>query len=468
MTDQSLERDQVQGLVVRGYGQMRAAAYLLGQITDPAAARAWLGRTSLGDGRPATGETALNVAFTAAGLRSLGLPEQALAQFSHEFVAGMTTAHRQRILGDVDDSAPQHWSWGAPGADAIDLVVLVFARDPGVLRAALDAQGEALGPAGIRVLRTLETAELEDREHFGFRDGISQPRLRDLGEAPDRDLVPNGELVLGYRNAYGRFTARPLVQDGQAVLPSDVEGSGLRDLGRNGSYLVLRQLSQDVEGFWSFCERAALRPDGSVDNPARARLAAKLVGRWPSGAPLTLAPDADRPGLEEANDFAYFEDDLHGMRCPLGSHVRRANPRDTLDPAPGTERSVAVNKRHRMLRRGRSYGELLPRSEVLSAGTDPRWRDVERGLHFICLVGNISRQFEFVQHSWLNDPAFNGLYDEPDPLLSPAPARGRTFTVQAEPVRERHTGLPRFVSVRGGAYFFLPSVAAVRYLATLR
>src|SRR5439155_24812821 len=143
----------------------------------------------------------------------------------------------------------------------------------------------------------------------------------------------------------GRYTPRPVLDRAEApggVLPADPEGSGGRDLGRNGTYLVLRQLEQDVDGFWEFCRCA--------DPAAPMRLAARMIGRWPSGTPLVLEPDADRP-VRDQNDFAYHAADPHGVRCPIGAHVRRANPRDTLDPAPGTQRSVDVNKRHRLLRR---------------------------------------------------------------------------------------------------------------------
>jgi deferrochelatase/peroxidase EfeB len=145
--------------------------------------------------------------------------------------------------------------------------------------------------------------------------------------------------------------------------------------------------------------------------------------------------------------------------------VRRSNPRDSLDPSPGSAESVAVGKRHRLLRRGRKYGSPLAQAEALAAASGPE--QDERGLHFICLNANIARQFEFVQHTWINNPRFAGLYDEPDPLVAAAGARGRTFTMPADPVRRRVTGLPSFVSVRGGAYFFLPGLRALRYLAGL-
>ena len=142
------------------------------------------------------------------------------------------------------------------------------------------------------------------------------------------------------------------------------------------------------------------------------------------------------------------------MRCPLGAHVRRANPRDSLPPNPGTEESRQVNRRHRLLRRGRNYGP---------GGTEPS--DAPRGLHFLCLNANIARQYEFVQHSWVNDPNFAGMVGVEDPLTGPR-AGTTSFIEPAVPVRRRHTGLPQFVQVRGGAYFFLPGIRALRYLSS--
>lgn len=445
----TLELADIQGLVVRGYGKLAAARYLVAELTDAQLAKRWLervaGQVDSAQGRPEA--RAVNLAFTPSGLAKLGLGAGALSSFAEEFVSGMAAPFRHAPLGDVEESAPERWEWGAPG-DPVDLLVLLFARDEDELRA---AEADLLGPdAGVRVVRALDTSPLEDREHFGFRDGVAQPWIEELGPAPFPDSIKAGEFVLGYPNEYGLLTDVPA-----------------GELGRNGSYLVFRQLSQDVQGFWAFCEEATLRPDGAVDEAARTRLAAKLVGRWPSGAPLALAPDGDRPELATANDFGYHAEDAAGLRCPVGSHVRRSNPRDSLDPDPGSRRSIAVNKRHRLLRRGRTYGPLLARDELLSAGAPGEWRDEDRGLHFICLVGNIARQFEFVQRTWINSPRFAGLYDAPDPLMGPEPPGGRTFTVPALPVRERYTGLPRFVTVRGGAYFFLPGIRALRYLASL-
>jgi deferrochelatase/peroxidase EfeB len=188
-----------------------------------------------------------------------------------------------------------------------------------------------------------------------------------------------------------------------------------------------------------------------------------MVGRWPGGAPLTLSPDRDDPALAEANDFGYFHEDPVGTGCPVGAHVRRTNPRDSLDPGPGTDKSLAINRRHRLLRRGREYGQALSPEAAL---TESLAADEQRGLHFICLNGNIARQFEFVQNTWLNNPKFAGLYDDSDPLVGQSEPYGGTFTMPSATVRRRVTGMPRFIKVRGGAYFFLPGLTALRRLAS--
>jgi deferrochelatase/peroxidase EfeB len=150
---------------------------------------------------------------------------------------------------------------------------------------------------------------------------------------------------------------------------------------------------------------------------------------------------------------------------PDGRARSPREPADSLDPDPGSRASVAVNKRHRILRRGRGYGTRISMDEALANGSDPA-SDEGRGLHFLCLNANIARQFEFIQHSWINDPKFVGLYGDPDPLVGARSGDRREFTIQASPVRTRLASVPEFVSVRGGAYFFLPGIRALRYLAT--
>jgi Dyp-type peroxidase family len=463
MTD-TLDLADIQGLVARGYSTLRAACYLMLEIVTPDAARTWLGQlsTRVATGEAVPAETALNVALTSSGLQKLGLSAEILAAFSTEFLEGMITPFRSRILGDDGGSAPQYWAWGGPQSPEVELLLLLFARDDASLSRLYAAEAEQLSAHGLRQTARLDTVDLGDKEHFGFHDGVSQPIIPGLSKTGTPDnTVKVGEFVLGYPNEYGLYTDRPLVSpqdDPQGRLPGDAAGSGNRDLGRNGSYLVFRQLSQDVAGFWAFMQQSAAVLGGS-DSAAPTRLAARMVGRWPSGAPLVLAPDQDASDLADANDFGYFHTDALGLRCPLGAHVRRANPRDSLDPQPGSQQSVAVGKRHRLLRRGREYGPA-----PASSG-DPPGQTVDRGLHFICLNANIARQFEFIQHTWVNNPKFHGLYDDADPLVASHRGPGARFTIQADPVRKQITGLPQFVTVRGGAYFFLPGVRALRYLA---
>jgi Dyp-type peroxidase family len=449
----ALEFADIQGLVVRGYGNLPAACYVLIEIPDSAVAgaRNWLGwlPSELNTAQLRPDDSAANVAFTYAGLKKLGVPTASLAMFPPEFVDGMVDSHRSRILGDVDESAPEYWDWGGPLTTRVDAVLLLFAVDNAALEQLCSTHQQQLEQAGLRELVRLDTSDLGGREHFGFRDGISQPTIAGFGrtDAPMNTIEP-GEFVLGYHNERGQFAQAP-------------------DFGRDGSYLVFRQLRQDVPGFWRFVDAATRNLDGSSDESRRTRLAAKLVGRWPSGAPLVKVPDGDDPTLATDNDFAYAANDPYGLNCPIGSHIRRGNPRDSLEPGPGTQQSINVGKHHRLIRRGREYGPPVDR-QTLFTDDAPAGDDVDRGLHFICLCSDIARQFEFVQHTWLMSTKFSGLYDDADPLLGAPPAGYGTFTVQAQPLRQRYSGLSRLVSVRGGAYFFLPGIRATKYLATLR
>lgn len=389
-------------------------------------ARPWAGALDVTAAANRPVEHAVNVAFSPTGLHKLGVP---LEGFSAEFTQGMVTPHRSRLLGDEGECAPTGWAWGGPSTPPVDAALLLYAKDEASLAALHATEQRRWTELGLVEVAKLDTTDLDGVEQFGFKDGVSQPLVEGLPKTgPAWNTVRAGEFVLGYKNEYGRYTGG--------------EDFG-RNVGRNGSYLVVRQLAQDVPGFWRFLERATSGPGGASDRAAQVRLAAKMVGRWPSGAPLALAPDEDDPALADANDFGYHDQDPHGLRCPIGAHVRRANPRDSLDPQPGSDQSIAVGKRHRLLRRGREY---------------------EQGLHFLCLNANIARQFEFIQHTWINNPHFAGLHDEPDPLVSPVSSAA--FRIPAEPLRRRLTGLPRFVTVRGGGYFFLPGLRALRSFAT--
>ncbi|MCW2621709.1 MAG: heme peroxidase [Frankiales bacterium] len=455
---ETVELDDLQGLLARGYGKLPEATYLLLSVERPAAARTALRQLarSVTTADVSPEESALNLALTAPGVLALTESGRLHPGFAEPFARGMTDPYRSRILGDVAEDAPEGWVWGGPGTSPVHVMALLYARSPAALLALTERVEQQLVAGGLQVLRRLHTDPLSDREPFGFRDGLSQPAIAGLGPGTDQADGPagpvlTGEFVLGYRNEYGQRTYRPLLQpadDRGGLLPKDADGSGAPDLGRNGSYLVLRQLAQDVDGFHRYLDRAAGVADGSVDPDRRALLAAKIVGRWPDGAPVTLAPTHDDPALADANDFGYHAQDPYGDRCPLGSHIRRSNPRDSLEPHPGTAQSVEVNRKHRLLRRGRNYSTA----------------DGERGVLFLCLGANLARQYEFIQHSWVNDPAFNGLTDSTDPLVGVRHDGGATFTEPGLPLRRRHRELPQFVHVRGGAYFFLPGIRALGYL----
>jgi Dyp-type peroxidase family len=379
-----------------------------------------------------------------------------MAGFAAEFLEGMTEASRSRFLGDTGNSDPGTWAWGGPQRPPADGLILVYATTPGGLDQQQSVLLQRLAELGIGDATELSAAELSGYEPFGFHDGISQPVITGLPRAAKaQQTVPAGEFVLGYPNARGQLTDRPLLpaseDPGRLLLP-DPAGSGSSDLGRNGTYLVLRQLEQDVGGFWGFLDQVTRRPDGTEDPDRRVALAAKMVGRWPSGAPLIDAPDKDEPSLGDDNGFVYRGDPL-GLVCPIGAHIRRANPRDSLAPNPAS--SLSTSDLHRLLRRARRYEQ---------DGND----GPETGLYFLCLAANLSRQFEFVQHTWLNNAKFGGLYDDTDPFTGTRQPAGATFTVPPRPVRQRYRGLPQFVRTRGGAYFFMPGISALRYLAQLR
>jgi Dyp-type peroxidase family len=279
------------------------------------------------------------------------------------------------------------------------------------------------------------------------------------------NTVEPGEFLFGYTNAYGAVARGPEVDEaldvGDALAPCPLS-PGRRDFACDGSFMVWRQLEEHVQEFWR-----AIHERCRDDAAERRRLAAKLFGRWPSGAPLVLAPEVDDPALEDANDFGYVVDDPHGYHAPLGAHIRRANPRD-WNLARDPSRSTGIANAHRIIRRGRPYGPPLVDSmdpeEILRAAPD----GAERGVQFVCFMADIERQFELIQGTWLNDEKFAGLYDEGDPVLGAAPERTGLFTVQATPLGRRVGGLSRFVSVRGGAYLFMPGIPALRFLGALQ
>jgi deferrochelatase/peroxidase EfeB len=496
-----VDLEDIQGLVRFGYKRHTQASFLLLRVKDHVAARDWLAAAPVNSA--ATMEspppTVLQVAISSEGLRALQVQGDIIESFSPEFVAGMASdASHARRLGDVGPNEPAQWQWGV-GHRVPHVLVLLYSL-PGYLE---DWQRtvEAQCTAGFDILARLPSSDMQGVEPFGFTDGISQPTLDWERQRPAHDaeqlsysnLSCLGEYLLGYPNEYGGYTERPLLHprhDSQTLLPRAEDAPDLADLGRNGSYLVMRQLRQDVHGFWRCLDHQA------GGNPERREaLAAAMVGRTRQGQSLVAMTNesanvAAAPPANAAVDLNAFDynDDPRGLRCPLGAHIRRSNPRNADLPAgepgvvPWLKRTlgfdaqalaqdlVASTRFHRLLRRGREYGEPVSMAQALantSGGADP-------GLHFICLGANIARQFEFVQGAWIMATQFNGLPNESDPLLGtrrPLPDGTHTdgFSMpQALGPDQRLTGLPQFVAVLGGAYFFLPGIRALRYLATTR
>jgi deferrochelatase/peroxidase EfeB len=501
MTDAAVDYGDVQGLVRWGYAHMTESRFLLLRIKDARAARAWLRAAPVTTATRTTPRpsTALQVALTREGLEALGVPAGVLQGFSAEFVAGLTGEEsRSRRLGDVGASSPSGWDWGGPGM-APHLVVLLYAELGRLEPWTWEVTREPWA-AAFEVVPSPVPSLLDGIEPFGFVDGISQPVLdweqrRELDGVRDvieyGNVLALGEILLGYRNEYGKYTDRPLVgrDDARgAALPPAADAPEMRDIGRNGSYLVIRQLRQDTRGFWEF-----LRRQTNGDPGAGRVLAEAMVGRALTGDPLLVTGGRPIPGVDpkDPDDVRYnqftFDADAHGTRCPIGAHIRRANPRNA--DIPGRPRSllarlvrtlgfgrqsfledaIASTRFHRILRRGREYGPWPPPA---AATPGPPGAEGETGLYFIALNANIARQFEFVQSAWLMGTKFGGLSEESDPLIgSRTPLPGcpvtSTFSLpQASGLRRRLTGLPQFVTVRGGAYFFLPGLRALRYLTS--
>ena len=449
-------------------------------------------------------------------MQRLGLPDEGLQTFPYAFLTGLTNDARARILGDIGGNAAENWRWGKTAPHAAVLVYGKSAHDVSALETALAGSADA---HGVRLVHRVPLKEITDdkREPFGFADGISQPLIRGtykgLKAADPIHLVEPGEFILGYPDNRGNTPPGPTLPataDPRNILPlvevtDDFTRNfvdGVRDLGRNGSFLVIRELEQDVKGFAAYCQSEAARLQGRLPEPYEITpefIGAKLVGRWHNGssiirhaylpkkdhgtdagasAPALAAQDAkaggkdcagatERPTTNQTqgaaaarverpakashlqdNDFLFGTEDPEAVRCPFGAHVRRANPRDSL--APGSQDQIDISNRHRIIRIGRHY---VPEGE-----SNP-------GLFFMCLNGDLERQFEFVQQTWLKSPSFHGLSGEQDPLLGDADAGTCGFTIPSRygPVRLRP--VPAMVTTRGGGYFFVPGKRLLDFLA---
>lgn len=454
-----LETKDIQGLLLRAYlyKDLPSSSFLLCQISDSSSFKKFMKEVSPeitnSEKNPIHG--AVNMAFTNKGIEQLGVRMK--KDFSSEFTEGMQSEFRQRILGDYSSNDPQHWHWGATHKPVIHFMLMLYAPTKETLQKKHQEFTEKLAAHKISVEHTFTSQELVgDKEHFGFHDGISQPVLNDFKhkkKGSDKNVVMDGEFIFGYHNEY-------------LILPVSPETNDF-DLGKNGSYMVFRQIEQDVKGFWEYMSS---KSNGNITNAIH--LASKMMGRWPDGTPLVLSPDKPDPKLMNANDFGYVRLDAHGEKCPIGSHVRKANPRDGVNDTTGT----SITNRHRILRRGRPYGEPVAPSlqpeDILKAAPPEK----NPGLLFICFNTNISRQFEFIQQQWMNNQKFDHLYNDPDPIIgideklvtgvNKSNQLG-DFTIQRCSVREKLDDVPQFTFVKGGAYFFFPGINAIKYLSEL-
>ncbi|WP_213132438.1 Dyp-type peroxidase [Citrobacter sp. FP75] len=512
----------VQGLVVSGFSKQpfARALFLEFKFSKNHKGNSWLkALTSIAPITDADGPDprCAAIGFTWFGLCKMGLDPDSLESFDRPFKEGMFQEDRLRRLGDrrgnkwsktVIDGGPKwsgntpldtaahdstarpfHSSTGKKTIDAITTNITVHAvlllyedNDAAVAQWAVQVT-QILAPHGVAVVhqlplnRTSSTNEIE-REHFGFADGISQPipfekdvvnLSQTLTKSHDSvHLVPLGEILMGHPNGHGEIAKGPVVSG----ISSNVSGSdpgklrphprgeNFLDFGFNGSYMVVRELRQDVAQFWISMDECAKHLNKSLNagsSPVNADwVASRVMGRDRNGhllCPGGVLP-ANASGRPD-NEFRFFDRDKMGYGCPLGSHVRRGNPRDGLAPS-STDKDILLNaaNSHRILRRGRKYGPKI---------SDPRCADADdRGLLFICLNTDIGRQFEFIQQTWILNPNFAVLHNETDPLLGPCGG----FTIPDEQLR-KIIDVKSYVQMVGGEYFFLPSIAALRYLEAL-
>jgi Dyp-type peroxidase family len=440
----------IQGNILRPYA-MKEARFVFVRFDDAAAGRTWLAElvSSVTTAEPWADRSkpaTLNLAFTSRGLRELGLSACQVGTFSQEFRNGM--ADHAALLGDTGPNDPGCWEpWWREGR--VHAMVAFHAQSTEEISERFAPVEKAMGRHGVEAVGKQQTArrivvDNQIKEHFGFTDGFGQPALEIDGYDPPKrgqgtpdghgawNPVALGEFILG-------------LPDEEGALP---EAPQPPELAANGTYLVYRKLQQHVGEYRDYLAQQAARLGWPPE-----RVGASLIGRWPDGSPLELTPEHPDCALgsdeDRNNDFVYHKGDANGHRCPVGAHIRRANPRDALKLSP------QLVSRHRLIRRGITYGPELPHG-LPDDGED-------RGLLFMACVASLRRQFEFVQGQWLNDGNIFHLGDDRD-IMGGYHNKTRKMTVQGSPPRFL-PHIPEFVTTRGGEYFFQPGISAMRWLA---
>jgi Dyp-type peroxidase family len=451
-----LNETDIQGFVLRGYN-LPVARYFFLHFEDSMRARSLIGRllTYITTGQrwdDAKPQRTVNIAFTHRGLKHLGLPDATLLTFPVEFQQGMR--HRAGILGDIGVNSPERWEnlWRE---DDVHAWLGINGLNPEALSECCSVILSILdGTGGVTVLAFQDAAAEVSKgkpttsEHFGYADGFGNPDYLGVersSQPGQGKLLPNGtwaplatgELLLGYADEAGELPVAPVPH----LLAS------------NGTFMVYRKLHQNLATFRAFLDKQAKNYAGGKE-----RLAAKFIGRWRDGTPIELSPDKPDPSITQdpqlSTNFTYGEDP-EGTRCPVGAHIRRVHPRDAFG-----FNGRLINRR-RITRRGLPYGRFVPDGEAVS-DTE------ERGVIFMALNASLSRQFEFVQQQWIQYGNDARLGNDKDPLLGCHGGHGR-FIAQGEasPTNPPFvcSNLPDFVELRGGDYFFLPSVTALGMIA---
>jgi deferrochelatase/peroxidase EfeB len=435
-----LELDEIQATILRDRPEPYFGTHVLLRVDDAKAGREFLRRLApyVDSAATVTDDTWLGVGITYAGLAALGLPQESLQSFPETFRVGM--AGRAAQIGDTGLNAPENWDFPF-GTGQIHIGVSAYSNSPEKWRRSVAvAREQAVGFSGVTIIHTQDFgAQPGSLNPLGFRDLIGQPAIEGSPVEPlpgQGDPIKAGEFILGYPSETG--------------IPLDMPEPDV--LGRNGTYVGVRKYQTRVGSFNRFLHANGATPED------RELLAAKMFGRWRSGAPLTLTPERDDSVLgmdpRRNNDFNY-SGDQRGLQAPIGCHMRRLNPRDT-------KLAILTDVRiHRIIRRSTTYGAPYDPTAMT-----PEDDEVPRGLYFIFLSGKAMTTLEFLQSEWINNGNFTGLNEERDPIVG-LQQDDSVFTVQQLPVRRRVHGVQTFNALRGGEYLFMPSISALKWIAEL-